>query len=183
MSYYAEKVAALPKPHSLEEQYMYTLICHLAEVECPLPAQNPVWRLDQYWKVFSEIAEARVAAPVVPGYNTVSTDTIQEAAVVADKIKDGTITLIKLATEITTLLLGEGKVTEEMLHTEVAARLLGEGNVETGNLADGAVTKEKLGITFDEEPTEGSENLVTSDGIKRYVDSKIDFSDVNEVGF
>ena len=89
----------------------------------------------------------------------------------------------KLATEVTDLLLGDGKVTETMLHEDVIAKLLGTGNVQTENLADGSVTDEKLALEFDEEPTEGSSNLVTSDGIKRYIDSKIDFVDVNEVGF
>ena len=60
MADYSAKIAELPKPHSLEEQYMYKLICNLAEVECPEPAQNPFWRMQQYWKMFAEIAEARV---------------------------------------------------------------------------------------------------------------------------
>ena len=90
---------------------------------------------------------------------------------------------MKLAKEITDLLLGEGKVTEAMLEESVASKLLGEGNVQTENLADGAVTAAKLALEFDEEPTEDSTNLVTSGGIKRYVDSKLDFTDVNEVGF
>lgn len=173
MADYSAKIAELPKPHSLEEQYMYKLICNLAEVECPEPAQNPFWRMQQYWKMFAEIAEARVNAPVIPGYNTVGTD----------EIKDACIVIQKLATEVTDLLLGDGKVTETMLHEDVIAKLLGTGNVQTENLADGSVTNEKLALEFDEEPTEGSSNLVTSDGIKRYVDSVIDFSDVNEVGF
>ena len=183
MSYLEDKIAALPKPHSLEEQYMYKLICNLAEVESPEPSQKAVWRMDQYWKMFSEIAEARVTAPIKPGFQTVGTDELQDEAVVSDKIRNGTITLMKLAKEITNQLLGEGKVTEAMLEESVASKLLWEGNVQTENLADGAVTAEKLALEFDEEPTEDSTNLVTSGGIKRYVDSKLDFTDVNEVGF
>lgn len=183
MSYYADKIAKLPKPHSLEEQYMYKLICNLAEVDCQEPAQNPVWRMDQYWKLFSEIAEARVSEPIKPGFQTVGTDELKEAAVVADKIRDGTITMVKLAKEITNLLLGDGKVTETMLDDGVVSKLLKEGNVHTENIADGAVTVEKLSLEFDEKPTEDSANLVTSGGIKRYVDEKLNFTDVNEVGF
>ncbi len=183
MSYYEDKIAKLPKPHSLEEQYMYKLICNLAEVECQEPPQNPVWRMDQYWKLFSEIAEARVNAPVKIGFQTVGTDELKDDAVVSDKIRDGTITLVKLAEEITALLLGEGKVTEAMLDNDVASKLLGAGNVQTANIANGAVTVEKLSLQLDEEPTEGSTNLVTSGGIKQYVDEMLNFTDVNEVGF
>lgn len=181
---YEARVAKLPKPQTAEEQYMYNMICNIAGVANKYGYKNnPFWRMEQYWKAFAEVAEARVTEPIVPGFMTVGTDALKEDAVVADKIKNGTITLVKLATEITDLLLGDGKVTETMLNEDVASKLLGEGNVQTENLADGAVTAAKLALEFDEEPTEDSNNLVTSGGIKRYVDEKLNFTDVNEVGF
>ena len=174
---YEDRIAALPKPHTKEEQYMYSLICNIAGVAHPEPPQNPFWRMEQYWKAFAEIAEARVNAPVVPSENTVGTDELKEGAVVADKIKDKTITLIKLAE----------KITEDVLHEDVIAKLLDEGSVHTEHIADGSVTMAKLGddisFDYDEEITDESTNAPQTKAVKAYVDGLFnEIEDVTEVG-
>lgn len=165
---YESKIAELPKPHSLKEQYLYALVCHIAGVVCETPYQSPTWREDQYWKAFAEIAEERVNAPVVPGYQTVGTDALIDQSVVAQKIKDNCITPLQLAEEVTNLLLGDGAV-------------------ESHHIADGAITQEKLGedvtahFVYDGELNDESENAPQTKAVKAYVDQVIaSIEDISE---
>ena len=142
-------VNSLPKPETLEEQYMYALVCSVASVtpRYGVSSQAAFKRLEQYWKAFWLVAAAKFKALETPAADTVSSDAIQNDAVTNSKVAGESITVDKLARDVASRLWATdrtGSVLEAMLEAAVQNRLLGSGNVQTGNIADKAVTKTKI---------------------------------------
>lgn len=141
---YDNIIKELPLPYSLEEQYLYSIVCATAKVGYEIPFQNPYWRKERYLKALWQIAEMKANEDVIPSDNTVSTPKIVDGAVtsikvadgaisevkiadeavVASKIADKAIVIAKLAQEVESLLLGDNRVNLDMLATEVTNRLL-----------------------------------------------------------
>lgn len=137
----------LPKPHTPEEQYLYTLACETAGVVPSKiegePYKNPFWRMEQYWYVFCKGTAERLGLPVIPDDNTVKLSALTSEVerlllgnnkVTTPMIVDKNVTLDKLADAVANKLLGSGRVTEDMLATAVANKLLGEKRVTTAML-------------------------------------------------
>ena len=152
-------VNKLPKPETLEEQYMYALVCSVAGVapKYGVASDAAFKRLEQYWKAFWLVASKKFTDLETPAANTVSnkairnnavtTEKLGDNAVTADKVADESITLEKLATDTTSRLWAEnraGSVVEAYLETSVRNKLLGSLNVQTANLANGSVTGAKI---------------------------------------
>lgn len=141
---YEDIIANLPKPQTLEEQYLYSIVCTVAKVDYNVPYNSPFWRKEKYLKALWLISEGKINEPVIPGDNTVSTD----------KIKNNAVTENKLAISVSDKLLGIGRVTEQMiadssvtknkLDPAVSSKLLAAGNVSTDTLAALAVTSDKI---------------------------------------
>ena len=142
-------VNKLPKPETLEEQYMYALVCSVAGVapKYGVASDAAFKRLEQYWKAFWLVASKKFTDLETPAANTVSNEAIRNNAVTTEKVADESITLEKLATDITSRLWAknrEGSVVETYLETSVRNKLLGSLNVQTANLANGSVTGAKI---------------------------------------
>lgn len=141
---YEDIISNLPKPQTLEEQYLYSIVCTVAKVDYNVPYNSPFWRKEKYLKALWQIAEGKVNEPVIPGDDTVSTD----------KIKNNAVTENKLAVSVANKLLGDGRVTEQMiadssvtknkLDPAVSSKLLSDGNVSTDMLASLAVASDKI---------------------------------------
>lgn len=151
---YAEIINKLPKPYSPEEQYLYSIACTVAEVPYEMPFQNAFWRKEQYLKAIWQIAIEKIQEPNIPDDGTVS----------AEKIIDGAVTEIKLATDVVDRLLADNRittamlkddiistekiidkaVTENKLSEEVTNKLLADNRITTAMLKDSAVTTPKI---------------------------------------
>lgn len=151
---YAEIINKLPKPYSPEEQYLYSIACTVAEVPYEMPFQNAFWRKEQYLKAIWQIAIEKIQEPNIPDDDTVS----------AEKIIDGAVTEIKLATDVVDRLLADNRittamlkddiistekiidkaVTENKLSKEVTNKLLADDRITTAMLKDSAVTTPKI---------------------------------------
>ena len=94
-----------------------------------------------------KLAVGAVTAPAIED-NAVTTSAIEDGAVTGEKIANSSIDLTKLTPEAL-----EGLVP-------------GEDSVTTAMLQDGSVTRPKIAAdAFDEEPTEDSENLISSGAV------------------
>ena len=114
----ADIVNALPKPATLEEQYMYKLVCATAGVtpKYGIAEDKAFRRMEQYWHAFSLATTKKFSDLEYPGENTVSTKAVQNGAITIDKLDAG----------VKARLWGEsrnGEVTEAMLNTAVKNRL------------------------------------------------------------
>lgn len=152
-----EEIDQLPKPYSMEEQYLYALVCELARVAPKegylvkqMTFKSPFWRLQQYWHAFSGAVEERLGT-IVPDENTVSMETLTkevtdgllgEGKVTTPMIVDKNVTLSKLADAVADRLLGDKRVTEAMLADAVADRLLASGKITEEMLV--AAVRDKL---------------------------------------
>lgn len=135
-SEYRKIVDSLPKPETVEEQYLYGLVCTVAEQPNKYGAkENPFKRMEQYWKAFRDVTAARALEPNVPSENTVSTNTIQGSAIVTNKLADSSVTTVKIA---------DNNVTTEKLDSLVESRLLGNNRVTTAMVQNRAITPSKL---------------------------------------
>lgn len=132
----------LPKPHTPEEQYLYTLACETAGVTPSKlegdPYKSPFWRMEQYWYVFCKGTAERLGLPVIPDDNTVKLSALTEEVlacllgenrVTTIHLQDKSVTMDKLADAVADKLLASGRVTEDMLATAVANKLLGNKRV------------------------------------------------------
>ena len=142
-------VNKLPKPETLEEQYMYALVCSVAGVtpKYGVASDAAFKRLEQYWKAFWLVASKKFTDLETPAANTVSNEAIRNNAVTTEKLGDNAVTADKVATDITSRLWAEnraGSVVEAYLETSVRNKLLGSLNVQTENLANSSVTGAKI---------------------------------------
>lgn len=175
---YDDLVKSLPTPRTLEEQYLYGLICSVAEVDYPNMAKtSPFTRMEQYWKAFYEVAGYKFKDLETPAENKVNSAAIQanaittaklannsvvsskiaNASVTNSKLADSSVTISKLDNDIEARLLGDNRITEPMLKQSVQEKLLGYQNVTTDNLADGCVTKEKISADI---KLDGEKNVI-----------------------
>lgn len=93
--------------------------------------------------------------------------TIADNAVTNSKLSDGAVSTSKLQDDaVTSAKIDTGAVT---------VNKLGASAVETDKIANGAVTLNKISTSaIDGEPTDASDNLVTSGGVKTALDAKAD---------
>lgn len=93
--------------------------------------------------------------------------TIADNAVTNSKLSDGAVSTSKLHDDaVTSAKIDTGAVT---------VNKLGASAVETDKIANGAVTLQKISTSaIDDEPTDASDNLVTSGGVKAALDAKAD---------
>ena len=137
-----EEINSLPKPVTLEEQYMYKLVCSTAGVapKYGIAEDKAFRRMERYWHAFYRAATAKFVDLEYPGENTVSTKAVQNGAITIDKLDTGVqarlwgvsrnkeVTLTMLADAIVARLWGNdrtGEVTEVMLADEVRRKLGG----------------------------------------------------------
>ena len=152
-------VNKLPKPETLEEQYMYALVCSVAGVtpKYGVASDAAFKRLEQYWKAFWLVASKKFTDLETPAANTVSNEAIRNNAVTTEKVADESVTtekvagrsvtLEKLADEVVDRLWATNRnntVTEAMLVSAVREKLVGNTLVQTDNIADEAVTSAKI---------------------------------------
>lgn len=92
---------------------------------------------------------------------------IADNAVTNSKISDGAVSTSKLQDDaVTSAKIDTGAVT---------VNKLGAAAVETDKIANGAVTLQKISTSaIDDDPTDASDNLVTSGGVKTALDAKAD---------
>ena len=167
-----DMVEELPKPETLEEQYLYALVCSVAEVEPKygISQQAAFKRMAKYWKTFYLVAAAKFTALETPGANSVSNEAIRNNAITNEKVSESAITLDKLADDVTERLWAEnrnGTVTEAMLDSGVQGKLIEDGRIGTQQLADGAVTSGKIAvgtITWDNLDSD-LKNRISDDGL------------------
>lgn len=119
---------------------------------------------------------------ISPSPNTVNTDSIQDSSITTTKLADGLVTGDKLAENsvsdskiinssvitskiadkaITSQKLADKAVDETKITDALKNKLLGSENINTNNLANGSVTKIKLGPDVLTEATTGSSGVVT----------------------
>ena len=139
----------LPKPETLEEQYMYALVCSVAGVtpKYGVASDAAFKRLEQYWKAFWLVASKKFTDLETPAANTVSNEAIRNNAVTTEKVAGRSVTLEKLADEVVDRLWATNRnntVTEAMLVSAVREKLVGNTLVQTDNIADEAVTSAKI---------------------------------------
>lgn len=137
-----EEINSLPKPVTLEEQYMYKLVCSTAGVppKYGISEDKAFRRMEQYWHAFYRAATAKFADLEYPGENTVSTAALQNEAVTLEKLdarikarlwsetRSKEVTIAMLADAVVARLWGSdrtGEVTEVMLADEVRRKLGG----------------------------------------------------------
>lgn len=153
---YKKLVEELPAPQSKEEQYIYALVCSVAEVSNSKKLSNsPFWRLEQYWRAFYEVMDARLGAflSTIPGEGEVDNQAIQNGSVSTNKLTsvvesrllgEKRVTEEMLVDALADRLLSSGKITEDMLVKAVADRLLGTDRVGQEMLQDKSVSYDKL---------------------------------------
>lgn len=154
------EINELPKPYSMEEQYLYALVCELAGVEPKegylaesTTFKSPFWRMQQYWHAFCGAVGVRLGLPVIPDDDTVKLSALTSEVsdllladdkVTTDMLKNKIVTLPKLADEVADRLLANKKVTEAMLADAVAGRLLASGRI-TEDMLVAALAEKLLG--------------------------------------
>ena len=140
----------LPKPETLEEQYMYALVCSVAGVtpKYGIATNADFKRLDKLWKAFWLVAAQKFKDLETPAADTVNSAAIQNDAIVTNKLADEAVTLGKIDADVQNRLWGvnrSGEVTESMLHNDaVSTNKIVDGAVTTQKIADGAVTSDKI---------------------------------------
>ena len=147
----AEMVNDLPKPETLEEQYMYALVCSVAGItpKYGVSESAAFKRMEQFWRAFWLVAAAKFKALETPAKDTVNSDAIINASIVTQKLAESSVTLDKIDGNVTARLWGvnrTGEVTTYTIHdSAVTTPKIADGAVTTPKLADGAVTTEKIG--------------------------------------
>ena len=132
---YQEIIDKLPKPFDLEEQYLYSVACTVAQVPYEIPFKNPFWRKEQYLKALWEIATEKVIEPNIPDNDSVTSEQLRAGSVITSKVADRAITEIKLAQDIVNRLLANNAITTAMLQNLC---------VTTDKIAGSSITSEKL---------------------------------------
>lgn len=153
---YKKLVEELPAPQSKEEQYIYALVCSVAEVENMKKLSNsPFYRLEQYWRAFYTVMDARLGAflSTIPKANEVDSSAIQNGSISTAKLSSAVesrllgnkrVTEEMLVDALADRLLASGKITEDMLVKAVADKLLADNRIVNSMLQDGCVTESKL---------------------------------------
>ncbi len=135
-----ELVNNLPKPETLEEQYMYALVCSVAGVTPRYGvAENAAFkRMDQFWKAFWLVASQKFTALETPAANSVSNEAIRNEAVTEEKVSPGAVTLDKLSDAV------EGRLWDADRDESVITDYIADGAITTGKIDDSAVTTAKV---------------------------------------
>lgn len=153
---YKKLVEELPAPQTKEEQYIYALVCSVAEVSNSKKlSKSPFWRLEQYWRAFYEVMDARLGAflSTIPKEGEVDNSAIQNGSISTNKLSsvvesrllgEKRIKEEMLADALADRLLSSGKITEEMLVDSLANKLLGDDRITNVMLQNGCVTEDKL---------------------------------------
>lgn len=150
----------LPKPYTMEEQYLYALVCDLAGVApkagylvSNITFKSPFWRMQQYWHAFCGATELRMGLPVA--YDDLTSDLkdrlLGEGKIDSSMLQEGIINENNLSSSVSNKLLGDNRVTTAMLQDgsvdvnkladAVVARLLASKKVTEGMLADAVAAK------------------------------------------
>lgn len=153
---YKKLVAELPAPQTKEEQYIYALVCSVAEVDNVNKLSNsPFWRLEQYWRAFYAVMDARLGAflSTIPKEGEVDNAAIQNSSISTNKLTpqvearllgNKRVTEAMLVDALAEKLLSSGRITEDMLVKAITDRLLGDNRITTSMLQNGCVTEDKL---------------------------------------
>ena len=155
-----EMVEDLPKPETLEEQYLYALVCSVAEVtpKYGVSQQAAFKRMEQYWKTFYLVAAAKFTALETPKKDSVYTIAIRDNAVTTGKVEDKAVTLGKLEddvaarlwavnrskTVVTAYLADKAVTTDKINDASVTEDKLADNSVTTDKVEDGAITSAKI---------------------------------------
>ena len=140
----------LPKPETLEEQYVYALVCSAAGVEPKygVAANAAFKRMDQFWRAFWLVVGEKLTDLERPAANTVDSAAIQNSAIVTLKLSDGAVTLAKIDSNVADRLWAvdrTGEVTTYILHdSSVTTAKVEDSAVTTPKIADGSITYDKL---------------------------------------
>ncbi len=146
-----DMVNDLPKPETLEEQYIYALVCSVAGVtpKYGVAEKAAFKRIEQFWKAFWLVAAQKFKDLERPAADTVDSAAIINGSITTKKLAETSVTLEKIDANVTARLWGvnrAGEVTEPMLHNDVKAKLLQSKNVVTDNIADEAITTQQIAL-------------------------------------
>ena len=150
-------IEELPKPQTVEEQYLYAFACTLAGVEYNNTFKTPFYRKEKIWKAIWQLETMRVVSLITGDMldsGAVKTANISDKSVSKEKLaeavydavyKDGrinekaladnSVTKIKLSAEVANKLIHNRSISEEDLTDGLKAKLLQTGNVQEKNLA------------------------------------------------
>lgn len=145
-----DMVNDLPKPETLEEQYIYALVCSVAGVtpKYGVAEKAAFKRIEQFWKAFWLVAAQKFKDLERPAADTVDSAAIINESIITQKLAENAVTLGKIDNNVQARLWNADRteeVTTYMLHDgAVTTPKIADGAVTTPKLADGAVTTEKI---------------------------------------
>ena len=143
-------IKGLPRPQTIEEQFLYAWACTLAGVSYSNPFPAPIYRKDQLLKGIWQITRNRMVTPTVIWDGSVDSNGLQDGAVSSNKLTSNAVTTQKIADQavttdklvdqaVTTAKLADHAVTTTKLDVTVVQHLLGSS--ETGIIQQPSVEK------------------------------------------
>lgn len=129
-------IKGLPRPQTIEEQFLYAWACTLAGVSYSSPFPAPIYRKDQLLKGIWQITQNRMVTPTVIWDGSVDSNALQDEAVSSNKLTSNAVTTQKLA--------GQAVTTDKLSDQAVSEDKLANQAVTTNKLVDQAVTNDKL---------------------------------------
>lgn len=139
-------IKGLPRPQTIEEQFLYAWACTLAGVSYSNPFPAPIYRKDQLLKGIWQITRNRMVTPTVIWDGSVDSNGLQDGAVSSNKLTSNAVTTQKIADQAVSedKLANQSVTTNKLVDQAVTTDKLAEQAVTTDKLVDQAVTTAKL---------------------------------------